>query len=112
MDELVVVHLTGTLTPGEFNLVKIQTPIIINGGQQTPMMDRREMLKTMRRELLEQGRPMLSQEIESLTGRKVTSMHTDLSTISGDRIIVFVLDNIPAILRGFVLDNIPAILRG
>ena len=96
IDDLVVIHLTGTLTQGEYQLTKSQDTVVLGGFQEHKT---REMVKTMRRELLEKGRPLLEKAIVGLTGQAVVSMHTDLSTINGDRIIVFLLDNVPSILR-------------
>lgn len=51
----------------------------------------RELIKQVRRELLEKGRPLLEAVVQSVTRRKVVSLHTDISTITGERVIVFTL---------------------
>jgi uncharacterized protein YbcI len=33
--------------------------------------------------------------VESITGRKVKSLHTDISTVTGERVIIFTLDATP-----------------
>jgi uncharacterized protein YbcI len=97
IDDLVVIHLTGTLTQGEYQLTKALATVVLNGGFQESKT--REMVKAMRRELLEKGRPLLEKAITSLTGQAIVSMHTDLSTINGDRVIVFLLAGPPSILQ-------------
>ena len=96
-DRLVVIHETGTLTLGEYQLTCKREPITPNGGAQG--RTNRELLKSVKRELVEIARPMLENGIQTLTGRKVVSVHTDLSTVTGDKIIVFVLDVAPEILK-------------
>ena len=44
------------------------------------------------RSLLEKARPLLATAITGITGRRVVSLHTDISTIMGERIIVFTLE--------------------
>ncbi len=46
----------------------------------------------MRSTLIENARPILFQVIGDITGAKVMGMHTDISTVAGERIIVFILD--------------------
>lgn len=70
--------------------------VAVNGHQEATT---REMVKTMRREMLEIARPMLSKMIEALTGQSVVSLHTDLSTMNGDRVIVFLLADTPDIMK-------------
>ncbi|NIA16143.1 MAG: DUF2294 family protein [Nitrospiraceae bacterium] len=55
----------------------------------------RELIKQVRIELLEKGRPLLVDAIEGIIGRKVMSLHTDISTSTGERIILFTLDGPP-----------------
>ena len=51
------------------------------------------LIKQIRTELLEKARPLLEQIILDLTGRTVKSLHTDISTVSGERVIIFTLDS-------------------
>ena len=51
----------------------------------------RSLIKQVRRELLEKARPLLEAMIQDITGRNINSMHTDISTTTGERIIVFTL---------------------
>jgi uncharacterized protein YbcI len=42
-------------------------------------------------ELLEKARPLLEAIIQDITGQTVKSLHTDISTVTGERIIVLSL---------------------
>ena len=55
----------------------------------------RDLIKEVRIQLLEKGRPLLEAVINDITGSHVVSMHTDISTITGERIILFTLDQPP-----------------
>jgi uncharacterized protein YbcI len=47
----------------------------------------------VRIELLEEARPLLEQIVHSATGRKLRSLHTDISTKTGERVIIFILES-------------------
>jgi uncharacterized protein YbcI len=98
VDDLVLVHLKGALTQSEYQLCQAGVIIVPDGGQ-TTVSQTREMVKSMRRELLERGRHLLEKAVNAATGQNVVSLHTDISTINGDRVIVFLLDNVPQIIR-------------
>ncbi len=85
IDDMVLVRLKGVLTQAEHRLAS---------GPEAPRG--RDLVKQVRQELLEKARPILASLIESLTGRTMVSLHTDISTATGERIIVFVLDGPPA----------------
>lgn len=52
-------------------------------------------IKRLRSDLIETGNEQLNEIIESLTGESVESFHTDISTRTGERMIVFTLtDNL------------------
>ncbi|OGQ97384.1 MAG: hypothetical protein A2521_08425 [Deltaproteobacteria bacterium RIFOXYD12_FULL_57_12] len=78
--DMVLVRLKGVLTQAEHQLSK---PGEMNNG--------RELIKQVRITLLEKGRPLLEAVVESITGQKVKSLHTDISTVTGERIILFTL---------------------
>jgi uncharacterized protein YbcI len=80
IDDLVVVRLRGVLTPAERQL---------GGPDGNPQG--RELVKQVRRELIEKARPLLEAIIADITGQAVRSVHTDISTVTGERIIVFSL---------------------
>jgi len=74
--DMVIVRLKGILTPAEHQLVKVEGV---------------ELLKEVRTKLLETGRQRLEKSIQEITGLPVVSMHSDLSTKTGERIVIFVL---------------------
>ncbi len=84
--DLVLVRLRGVLTPAEKQLAAIHDTA--RGSH---------LIKQVRIELLEQGRPLLETIVCDVTGRKVVSLHTDISIRTGERIIVFTLDAAPGI---------------
>lgn len=81
IDDMVLVRLKGVLTQAEYQLAK--------GAESSKG---RELIKQVRIELLEKGRPLLEAVIESITKVKVISLHTDISTATGERIILFTLE--------------------
>jgi uncharacterized protein YbcI len=84
LDDLVLVRLKGVLTKAEHQLANTD-----NNGRG------RQLIKQMRVELIEKGRPLLEAIVENITGQKVKSLHTDISTITGERIVIFTLDAPP-----------------
>lgn len=50
------------------------------------------LIKEMRRRLVEQGRPQLEKIISNIINAKMVSLHTDISTRTGERVFVFVMD--------------------
>lgn len=85
IDDLVLVRLKGVLTPAEKQLAA--------SGDAARNSD---LIKRVRIELLERGRPLLERIVSDATGRKVVSLHTDISIRTGERIVVFTLDGVPA----------------
>ena len=81
IDDLVLVRLKGILTAAEQQLVQSENT---SRG--------RELIKQVRHELIERGRPLLEALVQDLLGRKIVSLHTDLSTATGERVIIFSLD--------------------
>jgi len=80
--DMAIVRLKGILTPAEQQLVKAEGA---------------ELIKQVRSKLLESGRERLEKSIRDVTGLPVLSMHSDLSTRTGERIILFVFsENIEA----------------
>lgn len=85
LEDMVLIRLTNVLTPAELKLA------------QTESRERgRYLIKQMRQELIEQGRPLLDAVIKGTLGIDVVSLHTDISAKTGERIIVFTLDDTPA----------------
>ncbi|HOZ48174.1 MAG TPA: DUF2294 domain-containing protein [Candidatus Hydrogenedentes bacterium] len=81
VDDMVIVRLKGVLTQAEHQLVSSG-----DSGKG------RELIKLVRVELLERGRPILQRDVEAITQREVRSLHTDISTRTGERVLVFSLD--------------------
>ncbi len=84
IDDMILVRLKGVLTKAEYQLAGAAD--VTNG---------RELIKQVRCILLEKGRPLLEAVIEAITGEKVKSLHTDISTVTGERIILFTLNSAP-----------------
>jgi uncharacterized protein YbcI len=78
LKDMIVVRLKGVFTPAEEQLAKTA--------------EGAELIKRLRTQLLETSRATLENIVSSMTGAKVMSLHTDISTRRGERIIVFVLD--------------------
>jgi len=88
IEDMVLVRLRGVLTQAEHQLA---TTGDASRG--------RGLIKQVRIELLEKGRPLLESAVEAITKRKVRSLHTDISTTTGERIILFTLDAAPEFRR-------------
>jgi uncharacterized protein YbcI len=84
LDDIIVVRLQRVLTPAEKQLARAEEST-----------KGRELVKQIRTELIEKARPLLDAAISDITNRKVLSLHTDISTITGERIIVFTLEQSP-----------------
>jgi uncharacterized protein YbcI len=86
VEDLVVVRLKNVLTPAEHKLV----------GSPDPARGR-DLIKQLRQQLIETGAPILYAAVKDVVGVDVRSMHTDISTRTGERIIVFTLEARPAV---------------
>lgn len=80
IDDLLVVRLQGVLTAAEQHLVK-----------SLPAEKGRDLLKQVRTQLLETARPLLEAMVREITGMKVVSMHHDISTVTGEEVVLFTL---------------------
>src|SRR5262249_50850928 len=56
----------------------------------------RDLLKQVRTHLLETARPVMETMIEEATRVKVLSLHHDISTVTGEEVVVFTLAGRPA----------------
>ena len=79
-----MVRLRGVLTAAEQQLVKTLPP---EKG--------RELLKQVRTQLMETARPTLEAIILEITGTKVVSLHHDVSTATGEEVVLFALNKSP-----------------
>jgi uncharacterized protein YbcI len=86
--DMVLVRLRGVLTPAEKQLAK--TDDNLKG---------RALIKQVRIELLEKARVLLESIILDVLNKKMVTMHTDISTITGERIIIFILESAPQFER-------------
>jgi len=84
VDDMVVVRLKGVITRAEHHLATCG-----DGGRG------RDLIKQTRMELIEKARPLLVTVVESILGESVISLHTDISTRTGERVIIFSLKNPP-----------------
>lgn len=78
IDDMIVVRLKGILTRAEEQLTKHD--------------EGHSLIKQVRIMLLENARPLLEAIIFDITGLKVRNLHTDLSTVTNERIILFTLE--------------------
>ena len=85
IDDMVLVRLKNVLTPAEQRLAQIADP---HRG--------RDLIKQMRLELLEHGRKLLEEAVRAILGVGVVSLHTDISTRTGESVILFTLEARPA----------------
>jgi len=86
LGDLLVVRLRGVLTAAEQQLVKA-----------LPSEKGRDLLKQVRTHLIETARPFLEAVVEEATGSKVVSLHHDISTVTGEEVILFALAEAPAV---------------
>ncbi|MDC7232589.1 MAG: DUF2294 domain-containing protein [Spirochaetales bacterium] len=84
IDDMVLLRMKGVLSPAENRLAESHD--IDNG---------RAQIKQMRRTLVENGRTLLETVIQDILKVEIISMHSDLSTRTGERIIIFTLKNPP-----------------
>src|SRR6188474_3243716 len=82
--DLVVVRLKGVLTAAEQQLVKA-----------LPAEKGRDLLKQVRTHLIETARPLMVSMIQQITGSKVMSLHHDISTVTGEEVVLFTLADAP-----------------
>jgi uncharacterized protein YbcI len=82
--DLLVVRLQGVLTAAEQHLVQALTP---EKG--------RDLLKQVRSQLIEIARPALDELVQDITGIKPRSLHHDISTLTGEEVVIFTLEAAP-----------------
>jgi uncharacterized protein YbcI len=87
---------TRTHIIGDMIVVRLQRVLTAAEQQLARASDEaagRTLIKRVRMELLEKARPLLEQIITDLTGKNVKSLHTDISTVTGERVIIFTLES-------------------
>jgi len=78
VNDMVVIRLKGVLTAAEHKLARNNEGI--------------DLIKRVRSNLLEHSRSLLEEIIFEILGTRVISMHTDISTKTGDRVIIFMVE--------------------
>jgi uncharacterized protein YbcI len=86
LQDFIVVRLQGVLTAAEQQLVR-----------SLPSEKGRDLLKQVRAHLIETARPLMEAMILDVTGVKVLSLHHDISTVTGEEVVVFTLAAAPAL---------------
>src|SRR5438067_5813525 len=84
VNDLLVVRLQGVLTAAEQQLVKT-----------LPAEKGRDLLKQVRTHLIETARPVMEAMVQEVTGVKVLSLHHDISTVTGEEVVLFTLQEVP-----------------
>ena len=86
LGDLIVVRLQGVLTAAEQQLVKT-------------LRDEkgRDLLKQVRTQLMETARPIMESMVKEITGIKVLSLHHDISTRTGEEVVLFTLAESPVL---------------
>lgn len=82
--DLLVVRLKGVLTAAEQHLVK-----------SLPAEKGRDLLKQVRTHLMETARPLMETMVDSIAGVKTVSLFHDISTVTGEEVVVFTLASVP-----------------
>ena len=78
--DILVIRMKGVLTAAERHLV-----------QTLPSDKGRDLLKQVRTHLIETARPLMEAMIHEITGVKVVSLHHDISTVTGEEVVLFTL---------------------
>lgn len=78
LGDMIVVRLRGILTPAEMKLAESR--------------EGRELVKETRRQLFESSRPLIEAMVKDIAGCNLVSLHTDMSTKTGERVVVLTVD--------------------
>ena len=84
IDDILLIRLKGVLTAAEQHLVKTLS------GEKG-----RDLLKQVRSHLIETARPAMEIMISGITESKVVSLHHDISTQTGEEVVIFTLAAAP-----------------
>ncbi len=76
--DMILVRLQGVLTPAELKLAETK--------------DGRSLIKETRRLLFESSRPLLAEMVQQVAGAALISLHTDMSSRTGERVILLTVD--------------------
>ena len=86
VNDLLVVRLQGVLTAAEQHLVTT-----------LPTEKGRDLLKEVHTQLIEIARPELETLVKEITGVAIRSLHHDISTRTGEEVVVFTLVESPIV---------------
>ncbi len=78
ISDMILIRLRGILTPAEMKLAETREGQIL--------------VKETRRQLFETSRPLLQHMVREIVGCELTSLHTDMSTKTGERVVVLTVD--------------------
>ncbi len=78
INDMILIRLRGILTPAELKLAETRE------GQ--------VLVKETRRQLFETSRPLLEDIVRDIVDCTLTSLHTDMSTKTGERVVVLTVD--------------------
>jgi uncharacterized protein YbcI len=102
---LLVVRLQGVLTPAERQLIAPRHDPVAGNADGDTRADAtnghengngRALLKQVRTHMVATGRPRLESIVEDAVGVKLVSVHHDISTVTGEEVLVFSLAEPPA----------------
>ena len=86
LGDLLVVRLQGVLTAAEQHLV-----------QTRPADKGRDLLKQVRTQIIETARPVMVEMVQNVTRTTVVSLHHDISTVTGEEVVLFTLAEAPTV---------------
>lgn len=86
LGDLLVVRLQGVLTAAEQHLV-----------QTRPAEKGRDLLKQVRTQIIETARPVMVEMVQNVTRTTVVSLHHDISTVTGEEVVLFTLAEAPTV---------------
>ena len=84
LGDLLVVRLQGVLNAAEQHLVK-----------SLPPEKGRDLVKQVRSHLIETSRPLMEVLVQKVAGVNVLSLHHDISTVTGEEVVLFTLAESP-----------------
>lgn len=85
LNDLLIVRMKGVMTAAEQHLVETMPP---EKG--------RDLLKQVRTQMMESARKQIDSMIQVITGVTVRSLHHDISTRTGEEIVIFTLSEAPS----------------
>lgn len=100
LGSLLVVRLQGVLTPAERRLMAVESNGTNGNGSAGPDGSAREngraLVKQVRSHVMAVARTRLAEIVETAAGVRLVSLHHDISTVTGEELLVLSLDGQPA----------------